>query len=74
MAAWGAESGHVDAAVRDGVAVVTLQRPDKLNALTADACRELAAVLRYFGTGERARGIVLTGTGRARFLSRREPG
>jgi enoyl-CoA hydratase/carnithine racemase len=65
MAGWGDESGHIDVAVRDGVAVVTLRRPDKLNALTAGACRELAAILRHFGRGEAVRGIVLTGTGRA---------
>ncbi len=65
MAAWDAESGHVDVAVQNAVAVVTLRRPDKLNALTADACRELAAILRHFGRGELVRGIVLTGTGRA---------
>jgi enoyl-CoA hydratase/carnithine racemase len=56
MAAWGTESGHIDVTVRDDVAVVTLRRPDKLNALTADACRELAAILRHFGTGEVVRG------------------
>jgi enoyl-CoA hydratase/carnithine racemase len=65
MAAWGTESGHVEVAVREDVAVVTLRRPDKLNALTGAACRELAAILRHFGRGEVARGIVLTGTGRA---------
>jgi len=65
MAAWGAESGHIDVAVPDDVAVVTLRRPDKLNALTANACRELAAILRHFGQGDLVRGIVLTGTGRA---------
>src|SRR5579862_5198289 len=64
-AVWGAESGHIDTAVRDGVAVVTLRRPDKLNALTADACRERAAILRHFGGGDSGRGIVLTGPGRA---------
>jgi len=64
-AIWGAESGHIDTAVQDAVAVVTLRRPDKLNALTADACRELAAILRHFGGGDSVRGIVLTGTGRA---------
>jgi enoyl-CoA hydratase/carnithine racemase len=65
MAAWENESGHVDVAVQDAVAVVMLRRPDKLNALTADACRELAAILRHFGRGDSVRGIVLTGTGRA---------
>src|SRR5579863_6826374 len=64
-AVWGAESGHIDVAVRDAAAVVTLSRPDKLNALTADACRELAAILRHFGRGDTVRGIVLTGSGRA---------
>src|SRR5947209_2123595 len=65
MAAWGVESGHIAVAVRQAVAVVTLQRPDKLNALTADMRKELAAILRHFGSGDPVRGIVLTGTGRA---------
>ncbi|HEY6297103.1 MAG TPA: enoyl-CoA hydratase/isomerase family protein [Streptosporangiaceae bacterium] len=64
-AVWGAESGHIGVAVQDAVAVITLRRPDKLNALTADACRELAAILRHFGGGGSVRGIVVTGTGRA---------
>jgi enoyl-CoA hydratase len=64
-AVWGAESGQIGVAVQEAVAVVTLRRPDKLNALTADACRELAAILRHFGGGDSVRGIVLTGTGRA---------
>ncbi|MEV5981902.1 enoyl-CoA hydratase/isomerase family protein [Streptomyces sp. NPDC052114] len=58
-------SGHIDVSVRDEVAVVTLDRPDRLNALTADMRRELAAVLRRFGDGALVRGIVLTGKGRA---------
>jgi len=68
MAAWGKESGHVEVAVRDGVAVVTLRRPDKLNALSSAMRRELAAIFRYFGDASGAgavRGIVVTGTGRA---------
>jgi len=68
MAAWGAESGHVEVAVRDGVAVVTLRRPDKLNALSSAMRRELAAIFGYFGDASGAgavRGIVVTGTGRA---------
>jgi enoyl-CoA hydratase len=65
MAAWGAESGHMEVSVPDAVAVVTLRRPDQLNALTAAMRRELAAILRYFGDGHLARGIVVTGTGRA---------
>ncbi|MEU8247130.1 enoyl-CoA hydratase/isomerase family protein [Nonomuraea sp. NPDC048916] len=55
----------IDVAVRDEVAVVTLRRPDKLNALTADMRRQLAAAVRAHGDGKLARGIVVTGTGRA---------
>ena len=47
------------------VAVITLRRPEKLNALTAGMRRRLSALIREYGTGEKARGIVLTGTGRA---------
>jgi enoyl-CoA hydratase len=65
MTAWGVESGHIDVAVQRDVAVVTLQRPEKLNALTAGMRRELTAILRHFGDGDPVRGIVLTGAGRA---------
>jgi enoyl-CoA hydratase/carnithine racemase len=65
MATWGAESGHIEVSVTEAVAVVTLRRPDKLNALTAAMRRELAAIFRYFGDGHLVRGIVVTGTGRA---------
>ena len=47
------------------VAIITLRRPDKLNALTVGMRRRLAALIREYGTGDRARGIVLTGTDRA---------
>lgn len=50
--------------IRD-VAVVTLARPDKLNALTVEARRRLAEIVRGYGDGETVRGIVLTGEGRA---------
>lgn len=66
MAPWGPESGHIEVAVRDDVAVVTLSRPEKLNALTGSMRIELAAIFRHFGNGAaHVRGIVLTGSGRA---------
>jgi enoyl-CoA hydratase/carnithine racemase len=65
MADWGEESGQIEVSVSEAVAVVTLRRPDKLNALTIAMRRELAAILRYHGDGHLARGIVVTGTGRA---------
>ena len=65
MATWGAESGHIEVSESEAVAVVTLRRPDQLNALTIAMRRELAAILRHFGDGHLVRGIVVTGTGRA---------
>ncbi|MFM9372987.1 AMP-binding protein [Streptomyces sp. Da 82-17] len=50
--------------VRD-VVVLTLRRPEKLNALDVATRRRLASLVREYGTGERVRGIVLTGEGRA---------
>ena len=54
----------IEVTVTDDVAVVTLNRPEKLNSLTGAMRRDLAAALREHGTGP-ARGIVLTGAGRA---------
>jgi enoyl-CoA hydratase/carnithine racemase len=65
MAEWGAETGHIDVSVSEAVAVVTLRRPEQLNALTVAMRRELAAILRYHGNGHLVRGIVVTGAGRA---------
>jgi enoyl-CoA hydratase/carnithine racemase len=49
--AWGVESGHISVAEQLAVAVVTLRRPGKLDALTADMRGELAAIIRHFGRG-----------------------
>ncbi|MDA0632970.1 enoyl-CoA hydratase/isomerase family protein [Nonomuraea sp. MCN248] len=54
----------IDTTVRDEVAVITLNRPEKLNALTAGMRRDLAQAVRDHGDGS-VRGIVVTGTGRA---------
>lgn len=56
---------HVLVEVTREVAVITLRRPEKLNALTAPMRRRLSALIREYGAGDEARGIVLTGTGRA---------
>ncbi|MEU6716171.1 enoyl-CoA hydratase/isomerase family protein [Nonomuraea sp. NPDC046802] len=53
----------IEVTERDEVAVVTLTRPEKLNALTAAMRRRLAAEVRAHGRD--TRGIVVTGTGRA---------
>jgi enoyl-CoA hydratase/carnithine racemase len=52
-----------DAAI--GVATITLNRPDRLNALTFEVYRELAAAFRALDTEPGVRAIVITGKGRA---------
>ena len=51
--------------VTDGIATITLHRPEKLNALTTALCDELIAALRAASTDSGVRAIVLTGAGRA---------
>jgi enoyl-CoA hydratase len=60
-----ARAGHVSVDIVDDVAVLTLRRPEKLNALDVATRLQLARVVRDLGTGEAVRGIVLTGEGRA---------
>ncbi|TMR09094.1 enoyl-CoA hydratase/isomerase family protein [Nonomuraea turkmeniaca] len=55
----------IEVTERDEVALITLARPEKLNALTAAMRRELAAAVRGHGDGKSVKGIVVTGTGRA---------
>lgn len=58
-------SGFVDIETVREIAVITFRRPEKLNALSKEMRIEIAALIRHHGDGTRARGIVLTGTGRA---------
>src|SRR5689334_9515656 len=51
--------------VADGIATITLHRPEKLNALTRALCDELIAALRAASTESAVRAIVVTGAGRA---------
>jgi enoyl-CoA hydratase/carnithine racemase len=49
----------------DDVAILRLNRPDVLNALTLEMLADLAAGIRKLGTGRRSKAVILTGTGRA---------
>jgi enoyl-CoA hydratase/carnithine racemase len=51
-------------AVVRGVATITLDRPDRLNALTFDVYRELAEAFERLGHDDDVRAIVITGRGR----------
>ena len=55
---------HFDFAVADGVATVTLNRPDKLNALTFDSYADLRDLLAELPHRGDARVLVITGEGR----------
>ena len=55
---------HFDFAVDDGVATLTFNRPDKLNALTFDAYADLRDLLAELPHRGDARVLVVTGTGR----------
>ena len=48
-----------------GVATITLNRPDKLNALTFEVYRELTDTFRALGGEPGVRAVVITGAGRA---------
>lgn len=65
MSNWNPRTPWIDVRTESEVAVVTLQRPEKLNALTHELRLDLAEALRLFGDGTRARGVVVTGSGTA---------
>ena len=53
----------------DGVAVLTIRRPQVLNALNQDVFDQIRAHLRAVASDESIRGVVLTGFGRKAFVS-----
>jgi enoyl-CoA hydratase len=55
--------------LQDGVAVVTLNRPDKLNALNDAVFRDLAEVVGRAESDPAIRGIILTGAGTKAFAA-----
>lgn len=53
------------AEIQDGVAVVTLQRPEALNAVSPDLAQALAETLAEVPTDGSVRALLITGTGKA---------
>jgi len=60
-----AEKDHYHFRVEDGVGVVTLNRPDRLNAVNWDLATDLVELFRGLRRRDEVRVIVLTGAGRA---------
>jgi enoyl-CoA hydratase/carnithine racemase len=54
----------VEQRVQEGIAVITLNRPDRLNAWTAEMERLYFDTLEWCGASEEVRAIVVTGAGR----------
>jgi enoyl-CoA hydratase/carnithine racemase len=59
------QTQHFRYSEADGIAVMRLDRPERLNALTFDSYRELADTFAALHSRDSVRAIVLTGTGRA---------
>lgn len=57
------------AVAEDGIATVTVNRPDKLNALNAIVISELAQVVARIAADRDVRGVVLTGAGPKAFVA-----
>jgi enoyl-CoA hydratase/carnithine racemase len=58
-------SAHLVQEVREGIATLTLNRPEVLNALTFELYVELRDLLQAFRYDEAVKAVVLTGAGRA---------
>ncbi|MBI3451046.1 MAG: enoyl-CoA hydratase/isomerase family protein [Acidobacteria bacterium] len=56
-------------AVSDGIARLTINRPDKLNALNRETVGEIDAAVQAFGADASARALVLTGSGDRAFVA-----
>ncbi|HUF50067.1 MAG TPA: enoyl-CoA hydratase-related protein [Longimicrobiales bacterium] len=53
----------------DGVAIVTIDRPDKLNALNAETVRQLDDAVRELAADQAVRALILTGAGEKAFVA-----
>src|SRR5438552_9556830 len=55
--------------IKDGIALITINRPDKLNALNDQVMAELADVAQRLATDDVIRGAILTGAGPKAFVA-----
>ena len=59
----------VEIGIEDGVAVVTLNRPQAMNALSAELRRDLSAAMRALDGNDAVRAVILTGAGERAFTA-----
>ena len=59
------EFEHIRYAVDDGIATLTLSRPERLNAVNAAMLREIVAALDAADGDDGIRAVIVTGAGRA---------
>jgi len=52
----------------DGLAIVILNRPEKLKAITHPMLQEIHAIIEEIRKDDRVRSVILTGNGRAFYL------
>src|SRR5690606_17841587 len=55
--------------IKNKTAYITVNRPDKLNALNTLVLKELAEILATLGADDDVRGIILTGSGDKAFVA-----
>ncbi len=55
--------------IDDGIAVITINRPDKLNALNARVIHELSQAFHQAHSDDTVKGVVLTGAGQKSFVA-----
>lgn len=60
---------NIQVSVTDGIAMVTINRPDKMNALNAAMVAELTAAFQDLGRDEAVRVVVVTGAGEKAFVA-----
>jgi len=58
-------SEFVQGEIADGIATITLNRPDKLNAMTRDMAAGMITLVNNFDANDEVRAIIITGAGRA---------
>jgi len=62
---WTGSSGHVEVELSGDIAILRINRPDKLNALSVPMLVDMGEGLRRYGRAGASSAVVLTGAGRA---------